>query len=90
MHGISLGGSIYLCIGHLWKDHEKLVTVTTSGKEDGELGAWDGRNFLFRRTVELSFKFIIIMRYPINVKESVEYILQQYVESTNPWTHYPT
>lgn len=51
--------------------------MTTSEKGDGELGDWGRRDFLFHKTIEFCFKFIMIMDYPINAKEYTEYVLQQ-------------
>lgn len=79
-----------LCIGCLWKDQKKLVTVATSGKGHGELGGWGRRDFLFHKTVEFCFKFIMIMEYPINAKECIEYVLQRWIQYTSPWTQYLT
>lgn len=80
-----------LCIGYLWKDRKKPVTVTTSGKRGMESWGIGVEKPLFHKTIEFCFKFIMIVEYPINTKEYIEYVLQQQcIQYTNPWTHYPT
>lgn len=53
-------------------------------------GALGRRDFLLHKTVEFCFKFIMIMEYPISAKEYIEYVLQQWIQYTSPWTQYLT
>lgn len=75
-----------LCIGYLWKDCKKPVTVTISEKEGMESWGIGVEKPLFQKTIEFCFKFIMIVEYPINTKEYIEYVLQQLcIQYTNPW-----
>lgn len=58
--------------------------MTTLGKGAGELWNWDGRDFLFHKTVVFLFKFSKIMEYPVNVEEYIESVWQQCIEDANP------